>query len=48
MFANEPTTKSYYFGVPPEYKDDISETTMMFAFEVYDKREVSDPACVRP
>ncbi|TPX06935.1 uncharacterized protein E0L32_011159 [Thyridium curvatum] len=39
VFANEPTTKSYYFGVPPEYKDDISETTMMFAFEVYDKRE---------
>lgn len=31
---------SYYFGVPMEYADNISATTMMLAFEVYGKRDV--------
>ncbi|KAF4634269.1 hypothetical protein G7Y89_g3852 [Cudoniella acicularis] len=39
VFANEQDTRTYYFGVPIEYKDKISETTHMLAFEVYGKRE---------
>ena len=42
VFANEPTTMTYYFGIPMDYADDISGTTSMFAFEVYGKREVSN------
>jgi hypothetical protein len=36
----EPTTKTYYFGIPLEYAHDYNATTLMFAFEVYGKREV--------
>jgi hypothetical protein len=39
--AEEPTTKTYYFGIPLEYAHDYNATTLMFAFEVYGKREVS-------
>ena len=41
---NEPTTQTYYFGIPIDYADDFAKTTSMFAFEVYGKREVS---CLR-
>jgi len=39
VYPNEPTTMSYYFGIPVEYADNFSATTMMLAFEVYGKRE---------
>lgn len=39
VHANEPTTKTYYFGIPLDYAHDFSVTTSMFAFEVYGKRE---------
>jgi len=38
VFNEEPTTMTYYFGIPFEYKDDIDATTLMFAFEVYGNR----------
>jgi hypothetical protein len=38
---NEPTTMTYYFGIPLDYAHDFSKTTSMFAFEVYGCREVS-------
>ncbi|OAL56664.1 hypothetical protein IQ07DRAFT_14262 [Pyrenochaeta sp. DS3sAY3a] len=37
--SSEPTTKSYYFGIPIDYAHDISKTTSMLAFEVYGERE---------
>ena len=40
--TDEPTTKTYYFGIPLEYAQDYDKTTMMFAFEVYGKRDVSE------
>lgn len=40
VWGSEPTTETYYFGIPPEYKDDISSTPVMFAFEVYQDRDV--------
>jgi hypothetical protein len=40
VYAEEKTTMSYYFGIPMEYANNISATTMMLAFEVYGKREV--------
>ncbi|KAF2030287.1 hypothetical protein EK21DRAFT_65875 [Setomelanomma holmii] len=39
VHASEPTTKSYYFGIPIDYAYDFSKTTSMFAFEVYGTRE---------
>ncbi|KAL5362256.1 hypothetical protein BJX96DRAFT_176992 [Aspergillus floccosus] len=39
VFANEPTTQTYYFGIPFDYAHDVEGTTHMFAFEAYDKRE---------
>ncbi|KAF1842348.1 uncharacterized protein K460DRAFT_420266 [Cucurbitaria berberidis CBS 394.84] len=39
VFSSEPTTKSYYFGIPIDYAHDMSKTTSMFAFEVYGSRE---------
>ncbi|EON63160.1 hypothetical protein W97_02387 [Coniosporium apollinis CBS 100218] len=39
VFAAEPTTKTYYFGIPLDYAHDLSATTSMLAFEVYGKRE---------
>ncbi|KAH8655078.1 hypothetical protein BGZ60DRAFT_532700 [Tricladium varicosporioides] len=39
VYKNEQDTRTYYFGVPIEYKERISETPHMLAFEVYGKRE---------
>lgn len=39
VHASEPTTKSYYFGIPIDYVHDFAKTTSMFAFEVYGTRE---------
>ncbi|KAH7402501.1 hypothetical protein BKA66DRAFT_403920, partial [Pyrenochaeta sp. MPI-SDFR-AT-0127] len=36
--SSEPSTKSYYFGIPMDYAHDFSKTTSMFAFEVYGTR----------
>ncbi|KAK3068653.1 hypothetical protein LTS18_000581, partial [Coniosporium uncinatum] len=30
---------TYYFGIPMDYADDCPATTLMFAFEIYGKRE---------
>jgi len=38
--AHEPTTKTYYFGIPLDYAHDFAKTTSMLAFEVYGSREV--------
>lgn len=40
VYANEPTTQSYYFGIPFDYAHDIPSTTHMFAFEAYNERDV--------
>ncbi|KAJ4374073.1 hypothetical protein N0V83_002812 [Neocucurbitaria cava] len=37
--SSEPTTKTYYFGIPMDYAHDFAKTTSMFAFEVYGTRE---------
>lgn len=34
VWKNEPTTKSYYFGLPVEYIFDHSSAVKMFAFEM--------------
>ncbi|KAF2751696.1 hypothetical protein M011DRAFT_414469 [Sporormia fimetaria CBS 119925] len=39
VWANEPTTKTYYFGIPLDYAHDFSKTTSMLAFEVYGTRD---------
>ncbi|KAJ9643357.1 hypothetical protein H2199_004036 [Coniosporium tulheliwenetii] len=39
VWAHEPTTKTYYFGIPLDYAHDFSATTSMLAFEVYGRRE---------
>ncbi|RDW64241.1 hypothetical protein BP5796_10743 [Coleophoma crateriformis] len=39
VWANEPTTKTYYFGIPLENEDRFSKTDQMLAFEIYGKRE---------
>ena len=39
VWAEEPTTETYYFGIPFDFADDFDNTPMMFAFEVYDKRD---------
>jgi len=39
VHASEPTTKTYYFGIPIDYAHNFSSTTSMFAFEVYGTRE---------
>jgi len=39
VYASEPTTMSYYFGLPIDYADNPSGTTSMLAFEVYGKRD---------
>lgn len=44
VFVEEKTTVSYYFGIPMEYTEDYSASTMMLAFQVYEKREVT-PHC---
>jgi len=36
VWSKEQTTKTYYFGIPFDYANDVSNTTLMFAFEVYD------------
>lgn len=38
--SEEPTKKTYYFGIPLDYAHDYNVMTLMFAF-VYCKREVS-------
>ncbi|CAK7202385.1 hypothetical protein SEUCBS139899_005108 [Sporothrix eucalyptigena] len=37
VWADEPTTETYYFGIPYDFADDVANTPLMFAFEVYDK-----------
>ncbi|KAF2793438.1 hypothetical protein K505DRAFT_244409 [Melanomma pulvis-pyrius CBS 109.77] len=39
VWTSEPTTKTYYFGIPLDYAHDFSKTTSMFAFEVYGSRD---------
>ncbi|KAF2021864.1 hypothetical protein BU24DRAFT_488198 [Aaosphaeria arxii CBS 175.79] len=39
VWASEPATKTYYFGIPLDYAHDISKTTSMLAFEVYASRD---------
>ncbi|KAK5680758.1 hypothetical protein LTS10_006514 [Elasticomyces elasticus] len=39
VWPNEPTTMTYYFGIPLDYADDFPKTTSMLAFEVYGCRE---------
>ncbi|KAJ4351645.1 uncharacterized protein N0V89_006988 [Didymosphaeria variabile] len=39
VYAKEPTTKTYYFGIPLDYAHDFNKTTSMLAFEVYRRRE---------
>ncbi|KIH90880.1 hypothetical protein SPBR_00964 [Sporothrix brasiliensis 5110] len=39
VWAEEPTTETYYFGIPCDFADDVENTPLMFAFEVYDKRD---------
>ncbi|KFH45126.1 hypothetical protein ACRE_040800 [Hapsidospora chrysogenum ATCC 11550] len=39
VFANEPNTLSYYFGIPLEHADAPSRTDCMLAFEAYRSRE---------
>ncbi|KAK6369917.1 hypothetical protein LTS17_009367 [Exophiala oligosperma] len=38
VWEKEPTTLTYYFGVPLQYWTHKSDTTHMFAFEVYGER----------
>lgn len=40
---HEPSTQTYYFGIPLDYAHDLDATTSMFAFEVYGRREVRLP-----
>ncbi|KAH7078264.1 hypothetical protein FB567DRAFT_131238 [Paraphoma chrysanthemicola] len=53
VLQSEPSTKTYYFGIPIDYAHDISKTTSMFAFEVYGTRDdlyqthLSSPAMQR-
>ncbi|KAK5713093.1 hypothetical protein LTR15_011455 [Elasticomyces elasticus] len=39
VWPKEPTTMTYYFGIPLDYADDFPKTTSMLAFEVYGCRE---------
>ncbi|CAK7210967.1 hypothetical protein SBRCBS47491_000958 [Sporothrix bragantina] len=39
VWAEEPTTETYYFGIPFDFADNFDNTPMMFAFEVYDKKD---------
>ncbi|KAH7033239.1 uncharacterized protein B0I36DRAFT_407901 [Microdochium trichocladiopsis] len=36
VWSEEKSTKTYYFGIPFDYASDVSNTTLMFAFEVYE------------
>ena len=44
VWNEEPTTLSYYFGIPYDNEHDFESTPLMFAFEVYDERKVCTPA----
>ncbi|KAI1861250.1 uncharacterized protein JN550_011072 [Neoarthrinium moseri] len=39
VWDKEPTTKTYYFGIPFDFAEDVSGATLMFAFEIYENRE---------
>jgi quinol monooxygenase YgiN len=39
VFANEPGTLTYYFGIPLEHTANVSRTDKMLAFEAYRTRE---------
>ncbi|KAB5523111.1 hypothetical protein GE09DRAFT_1153981 [Coniochaeta sp. 2T2.1] len=39
VWNEEPTTLSYYFGIPYDNEHDFESTPLMFAFEVYDERK---------
>jgi quinol monooxygenase YgiN len=39
VYANEPNTLTYYFGIPVEHADNHSRTDSMLAFEIYRSRE---------
>ncbi|KAF2192776.1 hypothetical protein K469DRAFT_746117 [Zopfia rhizophila CBS 207.26] len=41
VWSSEPTTKTYYFGIPFDYDYDFSNTTSMLAFEAYGASELS-------
>ncbi|KAF2823571.1 hypothetical protein CC86DRAFT_457902 [Ophiobolus disseminans] len=38
VHASEPSTKTYYFGIPLDYAHAFAKTTSMLAFEVYGTR----------
>ena len=40
VWENEPTTQTYYFGIPYDNEHDFDSTPLMFAFEVYNDRKV--------
>ena len=40
VWSKEPTTMTYYFGIPMDYADDFASTTSMLAFEIYGNRDV--------
>lgn len=40
VWKEEPSTLTYYFGIPYDYEHDFEATPLMFAFEVYNDREV--------
>ncbi|KXJ93103.1 hypothetical protein Micbo1qcDRAFT_174205 [Microdochium bolleyi] len=47
VWSEEKTTKTYYFGIPFDYASDVANTTLMFAFEVYENMEASSSAASR-
>lgn len=40
VWKEEPSTLTYYFGIPYDYEKDFENTPLMFAFEVYNDRKV--------
>ena len=43
VWKEEPSTLTYYFGIPYDHEHDIESTPLMFAFEVYPDRKVNQP-----
>ena len=39
VWANEPMTETYYFGLPLDFADDVANTPLMLALEVYDSHD---------
>lgn len=40
VWSEEQITKTYCFGIPFDYANDVSNTTLMFAFEIYENMSV--------